>query len=216
MDMLTIAKQRFTSKHYDESRRISEQDMQALRETLRLTPSSVNSQPWHFFEVSTPEGKEALLPAVLDFNKERVQKASHVVICAVRKDLNNAFLDRLLAQEVADGRFSAEEARNGSDSGRRHFVDLHVNQLKDALNWETHQAYIAMGFLLYAASGMGINATPIEGLDMEAMDRILKLDEQGLKTVYCVSLGYGDPSDANAVRPKSRLPLQEVYTILNN
>lgn len=216
MDMLSIAKQRFTSKHYDASRHISDQDMQALRETLRLTPSSVNSQPWHFFEVSSEEGKAALLPAILDFNKERVQKASHVVICAIRKELDSAYLDRLMAQEVADGRFSADEAKNGADSGRRHFVDLHVNQLQDANSWETHQAYIAMGFLLYAASGMGINATPIEGLDMDEMDRILKLSERGLKTVYCVSLGYGDPNDANASRPKSRLPLQEMYTVLDN
>lgn len=81
------------------------------------------------------------------------------------------------------------------------------------LSWETRQAYIAMGFLLWAAAERGIDSTCLEGLDMAKMDECLGLAEKGLRTVCAVSLGYRLPDDSNAARPKSRLPMDEVVTV---
>ena len=54
-DMLDIVRQRYTTKHYDETKRISDEDFGKLAEVLRLSPSSVNSQPWHWFVADTDE-----------------------------------------------------------------------------------------------------------------------------------------------------------------
>ena len=211
-DMLEIVRKRYTTKHYDETKRISDEDFAKLAEVLRLSPSSVNSQPWHWFVADTDEAKAKILPAGLDFNCERVTKASHVVVFTVHEDLDDDYLKALLAPEIADGRFTKEEIIPGADAGRRHFVGLHQVTKEEIISWQSRQAYIAMGFLLFAAAGMGIDSTCLEGLDMAKMDEILGLKEKGLRTIAAVSLGYRVPNDSNASRPKSRWPLEKVVT----
>lgn len=49
---------------------------------------------------------------------------------------------------------------------------------------------------------------------MAKMDEILGLEAKGLRTVVALSLGYRSANDSNATRPKSRLPLDEVVTVL--
>lgn len=75
MDIVELVRTRYTTKHYDPARRISDRDIADLMEVLRLSPSSVNSQPWHFFVTGTDEGKARVMPAVLDFNRPRVAGA---------------------------------------------------------------------------------------------------------------------------------------------
>lgn len=45
---LEISKNRYTTKHYDQDKKISQKDIDTLLEIARLTPSAVNIQPWHF------------------------------------------------------------------------------------------------------------------------------------------------------------------------
>jgi nitroreductase/dihydropteridine reductase len=63
MDTVSLAKRRYTTKAYDASRRIPQATVDALLEQLRHSPSSVNSQPWHFIVADTAEGKARLARA---------------------------------------------------------------------------------------------------------------------------------------------------------
>lgn len=45
MEILKLLQERHTTKKYDASRKISDADFDLLLESLRLAPSSVNSQP---------------------------------------------------------------------------------------------------------------------------------------------------------------------------
>ena len=150
MDALQIARTRYTTKHYDPARRVSDEDFDALLEVLRLSPSSVNSQPWEFFIARTAQARDKIMPAILDFNRDRVRNASHVVVFAVHEKLDEQYLQDLLAQEAADGRYAKTEALQGQDAGRRHFVGLHSVSEQELLSWEMRQAYIAQGFVLFA------------------------------------------------------------------
>ena len=49
MDLLKITQTRYTTKAYDPSKKIPAEQFERLLEILRLTPSSINIQPWHFF-----------------------------------------------------------------------------------------------------------------------------------------------------------------------
>ena len=199
-ELLELMKSRYTTKHYS-GEKIPREKLEALLEVLRLSPSSVNSQPWHFFVASSDEAKAKILPAILDFNR-----------FAVREEIGPEHLKALLEQELADGRYAGLPAGTDYDAGRRHFVDLHQKERRDGLAWETAQAYIAQGFLLMAAAAIGVDSTPIEGADFEMLDRILGLREKGLRSVVAVSLGVRRPNDSNASRPKSRLPREAVVT----
>lgn len=131
MSPLELVKQRYTTKHYDPSKPLTQEEIQTLVEVLRLSPSSVNSQPWHFYVAQTPEAREKLMPAVLDFNQERVRKAGLLVVLACRDTFPDAYFEQLLDQEDRDGRYSDPGTKAAQDQGRRYFAGLHMGSTQD-------------------------------------------------------------------------------------
>ena len=82
MDTVSLAKRRYTTKAYDASRRIPQATVDALLEQLRHSPSSVNSQPWHFIVADTAEGKARLAKSTAEgyaYNTQKLLDASHAV-----------------------------------------------------------------------------------------------------------------------------------------
>lgn len=207
MDFLELSEKRFTAKKFDPSKSISAEDFDKLKKILQLAPSSVNSQPWIFLTGSSEEAKKRIRPAVADFNWPRLDTCSHFVLIAVRNGLSDKYQHRLLEQETKDGRVANEEAAKEIYDGRQYFINLR-EQVGETLNWEKKQAYIAMTALLYGASSMGIDSTPIEGFDEAAMDKVLNLDMYGARSVLLVTLGE---DDHNRTRPKSRLPQEDIF-----
>lgn len=188
---LRLAQERYTTKHYN-GQQIPREEFDTLLEILRLTPTSVNAQALHYFTATSQEARERLLPAFPEFNRDRITGASDVVVFTVPKTLTEAHLRRVLD-----------------------FAGLHQGSEAELVAWEARQAYIGMGFLLFAAAGMGIDSTALEGVDFPKLNEILGLDEKNLTAIAAVSLGYRSPKDGNAQRPKSRLTRDELFTSLD-
>lgn len=217
MDTVSLAKRRYTTKAYDAARKIPQATIDALLEQLRHSPSSVNSQPWHFVVADSAEGKARLAKSTVDgyaYNTPKIVDASHVIVFCTRTEMTEAHLDTLLDQEAADGRFRDEQARAGQNQSRRHYVNLHRFEHKDVQHWMEKQTYLALGTALLGAAAHGLDATPIEGFDSKIMDAELGLREQGYTSVVVLSLGYRSETDFNAGLNKSRLPAAKVFTFL--
>ena len=215
MNIAELVRSRHTCKAYDPQRPLSEEQLAQLQEILRYSPSSVNSQPWHFFLVTSEAGKDKLVPALTEHNMEKVRSAPLTVVIATKTELDDAHLQALLAQEDRDGRFGGnEEAKKGADGARRYYVGLNSTSAQKQQEWMARQAYIALGFLLMGAATLELDATPIEGFFPEKLDAALGLTELGLKSVVVASIGYGSEQDFNAALPKSRLPAEQLLTRL--
>ena len=215
MNIAELVRSRHTCKAYDPQRPLSEEQLAQLQEILRYSPSSVNSQPWHFFLITSAEGKAKLVPALTEHNMEKVRSAPLTVVIATKTELDDTHLQGLLAQEDLDGRFGGnEEAKKGADGARRYYVGLNSTSAQKQQEWMARQAYIALGFLLMGAATLELDATPIEGFFPEKLDAALGLTELGLKSVVVASVGYGSEQDFNAALPKSRLPAEQVLTRL--
>lgn len=210
--MLKIAQERYTTKHYDPAQTISQEQIRDLLEILRLAPSSMNVQPWHFY-IYGPESKEKLLPAVADFNKERVANASHVIIMAIESNIDDAWLDRIFEKEDQDGRFAKGVDFTWLKDFRRQGMALYQTGPDKGEIWAREQVNIALGFLMFAAAGMGIDTTAMGGMNFAMIDEMLDLKAVNRKAVIALTLGLRK-DDSNAVRPKSRLDTQEVMTFL--
>lgn len=144
-----------------------------------------------------------------------VSRRNAIRLSITTKTLTEAHLRRVLDKEESDGRFPNAEVKNAQDQGRRYFAGLHQGSEAELVAWEARQAYIGMGFLLFAAAGMGIDSTALEGVDFPKLNEILGLDEKNLTAIAAVSLGYRSPKDGNAQRPKSRLTRDELFTSLD-
>lgn len=209
-----ISERRYTCKAYDPTKKIPQEAMDQLYNVLRNSPSSVNSQPWHFIVLESDKAKKSVLPAIFEFNHPRVQDASHVVIFLSRNGFSSEYLTQIVDQEERDKRFPEEGMKEANDKGRRFFVDLNREPEAKLQDWQNRQLYIALGNLLFAAAAIDIDSTPIEGFDPEKLDEILQLKEKGFRSVVIASLGYRSEDDFNADLPKSRLPFKDLFTIL--
>ena len=78
MNFLELAQNRYTTKIY-RNEKISAEKIAELQEILRLSPSSINSQPWQFVFVSDEKIKNKLAEVSM-VNEERVKQASHLVV----------------------------------------------------------------------------------------------------------------------------------------
>lgn len=221
-DITHYARTRHTTKAYDPSRKIPAATVEKLKDLLQLSPSSTNIQPWHFIMASTPEGKARIAKSTDEkypFNSPSINKASHVVVFASRLAVEEKHLKNVLDQEDKDGRFEADNAeqkaeRKGNmDGGRKMFANIHIQDQKDAQHWMDKQVYLNIGQFMLGAAALGLDTTPMEGIDTKVLDAEFGLREKGFNSLVVVCLGYRDPDeDYNAALPKSRLPYSEILT----
>lgn len=216
-DITYYAKKRYTTKAYDPSRRISDENVEKLKELLRFSPSSTNVQPWHFILASTPEGKARVAKATekYPFNRPSILNASHVVVFASRLAVDEDYLQHVLEQEDRDGRFDADKDtfKPQMHGGRSMFVNLHKQDYKDVQHWMDKQVYLNIGQFLLGAAALGIDATPMEGIEAAVLDAEFGLRDKGYSALVVVPLGYHDTElDFNANIPKSRLPYSDILT----
>lgn len=215
MDIVHIAAKRHTVKAFDQQRRIPDTVFERIKELLRLAPSSVNSQPWHFFIAATPEGKDRVAQSTdagYQYNSRKIRDASHVIVLTTLAATDTDHDAAVLAQEASDGRFADERAQTSQATSRASYTNLHRYERKDLQHWYEKQTYLALGTLLLGAAALEVDATPMEGFDSKVLERELGLHEQGLTATVIVSLGYSGNDDFNARLPKSRLSADTLFT----
>ncbi|WP_346920244.1 oxygen-insensitive NAD(P)H nitroreductase [Clostridium sp. UBA7339] len=217
MNLIEIMERRYSTKKFDNTRKISAEDMKQIKELLRLSASSVNTQPWHFIIASSEEGKKQISKSTQGFyafNDEKVLTASDIVVLCARTSMDEDYLQHILEKEDQDGRFANEEIKNGMHGGRSTFVNFHKNDYNDLQYWMDKQVYLNMGSLLLGSAALGIDAVPMEGFDIKVLNEELGLTEKGFTAVALVPLGYKANDDFNAQLPKSRLSEEEVFTTI--
>lgn len=217
MDLLKVLQQRYTTKAYDASKVIAQSQFDQLLEVLKLTPSSINIQPWHFFVADTAPAKERIATALVGdyaYNAAKVLNASHTIVFCSKTDIDSEHLSNIITQEAQDGRFKDQQVQQNQMNSRTFYVDYYRQQQGDLSRWTENQTFIALGQLLFAAALQGIDATPIGGFNAEILNQELKLSEQGLKPSVLVALGYRSDQDFNAPLPKSRLDQDKIISVL--
>jgi len=139
------------------------------------------------------------------------------VVFSSRRDIEEDYLLRVLEQEELDGRFKADPIafKERMHGGRNMFIDLHKNEFNDVEHWMQKQVYLNLGAFLLGVSTLGIDATPMEGIDAKVLDQEFGLADKGFESFAIVTLGYSDvENDFNASLPKSRLPYEAILTEL--
>ena len=217
MDLLTVSQNRYTTKAYDASKQIPAEQFQRLLEVLRLTPSSINIQPWHFFIADHSAAKARIAKALVGkyaYNAPKVLDSSHTILFCTQADITAQHLEDILTQDDLLGRFKDEQAKQTQNNGRLGYVDYYRNEKGDIQRWAENQTFIALGQALLAAGIEGIDATPIGGFDEAIISEELGLEEKGLIPSVIMTLGYRSESDFNATLPKSRLKAEQIFTQL--
>lgn len=217
MNLLSIAQTRYTTKAYDPTKKIPSEQFDKLLQVLRLTPSSINIQPWHFFIAAHDAAKQRIAKALVGnyaYNAPKVIDSSHTILFCTKVDIKSDHLAKLLDQDEIAGRFKDATAKEAQKNTRIGYVDYYKNEKGDIGRWAENQTFIALGQLLLAAGLEGIDATPIGGFDEALITQEFGLNELGLIPSVLLTLGYRSENDFNAKLPKSRLKLELLFTKL--
>lgn len=195
---------RYATKKFDSSKKISKADFSTLLEVLRLSPSSFGLQPWKFIVVENPKIRAKLKE--VSWNQSQIVDASHMVVICHRKGINKNYVEEVI-QSIAKTRgldVSVLEEYKNMILG---FISNPNINLDD---WTKRQSYIALGMLLSAAANLDIDSCPMEGFDIPAYNQILGLEEKSyLASVVC-TLGYRATDDHHAGLKKVRYSQEHV------
>ncbi|MDN3620679.1 oxygen-insensitive NAD(P)H nitroreductase [Polaribacter undariae] len=217
MNLSEILNSRYTVKEFDATKKVSTEDFEQIKSLLRLSPSSINLQPWHFIVADSAEGKARIAKGTEEtfpFNTPKVLDASHVIVITARTNVDENYINSILDKEDEDGRYAKQEYKDQAYAGRMMFANLHRYDLKDVQPWIEKQVYLNMGSLLTGAAVLGIDACPMEGVDVKALDKEFGLHEKGYTALAVVSLGYRKDTDFNSKLPKSRFSEETIITKL--
>jgi nitroreductase len=197
---------RYATKKFDATKKVSDADLQTLKEAIRLSASSYGLQPYQVILVENLELRAQLQPAA--WGQTQIVDASHLLVFANVTNIGDAEIDAYL-NNVAETRGLPLDALQGyGDFMKSKISTLPVEQRNI---WTSKQTYIALGNLLNAAAELNIDVTPMEGFEPEKVNEILGLNERGLNASLIAPIGYRHEEDATQSYAKVRKSEQELF-----
>ena len=160
---------------------IDRADFERIFDTVRLAPSAFNVQPWRFVVVTDPALKDALLAAA---NGQR-QVASAPAVIVLYTDMAGA-LETL--EDVIHPDVPAERRAKDVAGFRGNWVSKSADEREQ---WGASQGYIALGYLLLAASAHGYATSPMLGFDPQKVKLALGLPAH-VRIPALVAIGIAD------------------------
>jgi len=186
MSLLNNLQWRYATKKMN-GQLVPKEKLDYILDAARLAPSSSGLQPYKIFVISNRE----LLAEIRKFSYDQSQitDCSHLLVWAA--------WDGYSPERIGDVLLKTSRERGLPDDGAENYRNMLWN-LYEPLGREWHhnhsarQAYISFGMAIAAAAEQKVDATPMEGFDMEKMDELLGLRKLGLKSAVILPLGYRD------------------------
>ena len=198
---------RYAVKRFDPTRRVPDETWQTLEKSLILTPSSYGLQPWKFVVVTDPAIK-AKLPSI-SWNQKQPQDCSHMVVLAARKTMDASYIDSFIDHLCLTRKLEPQAM-----AGYRRLLINIIDNMQSHLDWNTHQVYIALGQLMVSAAMLGIDTSPMEGIDRDQYDQVLGLVGTDYTSAVGCAIGYRHPEDSQAHAVKVRFAADDMIVRL--
>ena len=200
---------RYATKKFDASKKIAEQDLNILKEAIRLSSSSYGLQPYKIIIVENPELRAQLQPAA--WGQSQITDASHIIIFANEVNFGAEGIDSYFKNVSETRNTSLESMKGYMDFMKRTITALSEEERNI---WSSKQTYLALGNLLNAAADLKIDVTPMEGFVPAQVNDLLGLDKLGLNATLIATMGYRHDEDATQHFKKVRKSNEELFITL--
>lgn len=185
-EFLKIMNFRHACKVFDETKKISDEDMHYILEVARKSPSSFGMEAWKFLVITNDALREKLRP--LCWDQAQITTCSHLVVVL-------AGIESLKVESGAVG--SQLMRRNLAQEKLDAYIGLYSSHLSDVLNdddkiyqWSARQTYIAAANMMSAAAAIEVDSCPIEGFEKEKVEKVLELDTTKYQVSMMLPFGY--------------------------
>mgnify|MGYP001803714252 CR=1 FL=1 len=186
---------RHATKEFDNTKQLSEEDIQFILKTANLSPSSFGFEPWHFVVVQDKELRELLKPVAWGAPL-KLDTASHFILGLSMKSPLTKWDSDYIMHMMKDVKQFPEDVIEMYSKFYREFQerDFNLDTDKKLFDWSSKQTYIALANMMTSAALAGIDSCPIEGFHQEKAEALLKdkfdidTDKYGLS--FMVAFGY--------------------------
>jgi nitroreductase len=189
---------------------VPQEKIDRILQAAHLAPSSSGLQPFKILVITNPELKAKIQP--IAYGQQQVAGCSHLLVFAAWDNYTKERIDKAFAH--------SNRERGLDSSATEAYVANLWNMFSNKSAEENYQhaakqAYLSFGFALFAAAVEEVDSTPMEGMDYDALDNLLGLREQGLRTAVMLALGYRDAANDWLVSMKKvRTPEDEFFVEL--
>ncbi|PRZ24075.1 nitroreductase family protein [Flavobacterium granuli] len=210
MELLDKLRWRYAAKAMN-GEKVSQEKIDSIIEAASLAPTSSGLQPFEIMVITNQEIKEKI--RAIGWNQSVITDCSHLLVFAA--------WDTYTAERINKMFDLTNEVRGFKNEGWENYRQMLLNNYpqKDAeVNFQhaARQAYIAFSQAIAAAAFEGVDSTPIEGFDADALDEILNLREKGLRSCVILPLGYRDADKDWLVNLKKvRKSKEDLVTIID-
>ncbi len=196
---------RYAVKKFDSNKKLTTTQIDLLKNTFNLTPTSYGLQPIRLLVISNDTLKQQL--QVYAYNQIQISTCSHLLVLCSQTDFGAKDIDRFVALNI------------GAMPDKKNYYTTYGKTLKkrfaqksqsDIQRWADDQSFIALGNLIDVCASAHIDSCPMSGFDPEAFDTILGLKELNLTAVSLLPVGYRAHDDLHQFDPKIRRPLNEM------
>ena len=200
---------RYATKKFDATKKITAEDLDILKEAIRLSSSSYGLQPYKVILVENPDLRAKIQPSA--WGQSQIVEASHLIVFANEINFGTTGIDDYIKNASETRAIPAESLQGYAD-----FMKANITALSEdnRNNWTAKQTYLALGNLLNAAAELKIDVTPMEGFVPAEVNEILGLEALGLNATLIATLGYRHEDDATQYYKKVRKSNKDLFITL--
>ena len=198
---------RYATKVFDNSKKVSKEDLNILLDAARLSASSYGLQPYHFFVIEDSEVRSKLRKA--SWNQSQITDASFLLVLANKPTFDDSLVDNYIDNIIETRGVTKKDVEGYSQMMKGALLGLPDEQKK---SWTSDQTYIALGNLMTIAAEMEIDTCPMEGFDKAQYNEILGLNDKNLNASVVLAVGYRADNDETQNYPKVRYSREQIIT----
>ena len=209
MELLDKLNWRYAAKAMN-GEKVAQEKVDNILEAASLAPTSSGLQPFEIIVITNQEIKEQIRP--IAWNQSVITDCSHLLVFAA--------WDTYTAERINKMFDLTNEIRGFKNEGWENYRQMLLSTYpkKDAevnFNHAAKQAYIAFSQAIAAAAFEGVDSTPLEGFEADALDNILGLREKGLRSCVMLPIGYRDAENDWLVNlAKVRKSKEDLVTVI--
>ncbi|MFT8350240.1 NAD(P)H-dependent oxidoreductase [Clostridium saccharoperbutylacetonicum] len=187
---------RHACKKFDSTKIIPTEDFNTILEAGRLSPSSFGFEPWRFLIIQDSKLRKKLFPVSWGAQNS-LDGASHFVIILARKKIDTLYSSEYITNIMSEVQKLSNEVSDGKRAAFEKFQKNDFNLLENdrtLYDWASKQTYIALANMLTTAAFLGIDSCPIEGFNINQVEKILQeegiLDTEHFGVSVMAGFGY--------------------------
>jgi nitroreductase len=197
---------RYATKKFDNTRKVSKEDLEFLKESIRLSSSSYGLQPYKVFIIENPEIRAKLQPA--SWGQSQIVDASQVIVFANQVNVGNTEIDAYFDNMSKTRNIPLEALQGYMDFMKG---GINAKSEEDRNVWTSKQTYLALANLLNAAAELKIDVTPMEGFVASEYNEILGLNKLNLNASVVATIGYRHAEDDTQHYTKVRKSKEDLF-----